>query len=296
MSERANRLTARSPDKISDPQRGRLFSLIRNKKGLLGVSILLAIVITALLAPVLARYDPTTMHPIDRFSAPTSRYLLGTDFFGRDILSRIIYGYRTSLYIAFLSVTLAVALGGSLGVLAGYFGRLETLIMRTMDILFAFPVLLLAITIVVILGPGTISTLLAIGLVYTPIFSRTARGPTLAVKQESYIEAARALGASDRRIIARHILPNVAVPVFIQATISLATAIIFESSLSFLGLGTQPPQPSLGLMVSEGRNYLEISPWGTVFPGMAIALVVLGFNLFGDTLQELLNPQLNREG
>jgi peptide/nickel transport system permease protein len=236
------------------------------------------------------------MHPLDRFSGPSQEYPLGTDFYGRDILSRIMFGLRTSLYIAFLSVTLAVLLGASLGILAGYFPRLDNGIMRVMDVMFAFPVLLLAITIVAILGPGEFSTILAIGIVYVPIFSRVARGPTLAVREETYIEAARALGASHPRLIFRHILPNIAVPIFVQATVELAAAILFESSLSFLGLGTQPPQPSLGLMVSEGRDYLEISPWGTIFPGVAIALLVLGFNLLGDGLQEALNPQLRSRG
>lgn len=274
--------------------RRRLRGLLGNRKGLGGAALLLAIFSIAFSAPLIAPYDPTTMHPAERFSAPTSKFLLGTDFYGRDILSRIIYGYRTSLYIALSSVMLAVLLGGSLGVLAGYFHRLETPIMRAMDILFAFPVLLLAITIVVILGPGSLSTILAIGIVYTPIFSRIARAPALAVKEEDYVEAARALGASDWRVIVRHILPNAAVPIFVQATIELAAAVIFESSLSFLGLGTQPPQPSLGLMVSEGRDYLELSPYATVFPGAAIALAVLGFNLLGDALQDLLNPQSRR--
>ncbi len=280
-------------------ERGRCaFQLIRrwNKKGLVGLMLLLALGLTALLAPYLAPYDPTEMHPLDRFSGPSQAYLLGTDFYGRDILSRIMFGLRTSLYIAFLSVTLAVLLGASLGILAGYFPRLDNGIMRIMDVMFAFPVLLLAITIVAILGPGEFSTILAIGIVYVPIFSRVARGPTLAVREETYVEAARALGASHPRLIFRHILPNIAVPIFVQATVELAAAILFESSLSFLGLGTQPPQPSLGLMVSEGRDYLEISPWSTVFPGVAIALLVLGFNLLGDGLQEALNPQLRGQG
>jgi peptide/nickel transport system permease protein len=161
-----------------------------------------------------------------------------------------------------------------------------------MDVLFAFPVLLLAITIVVILGPGVLTTVLAIGIVYIPIFARITRGPTLVVREHTYIEAARAVGAPSRRILLRHVLPNVSTPILVQASINLATAILFESALSFLGLGTQPPYPSLGMMVSEGRTYLELSPWPTVFPGLAIMLVVLGFNLVGDGLQEILDPRL----
>jgi len=163
-----------------------------------------------------------------------------------------------------------------------------------MDILFAFPVLLLAITVVVILGAGMFTTVLAIGIVYVPIFARTARGPTLVVREHAYVEAAKAIGLRSFRIIRRHILPNVSTPIFVQATINLATAILFESALSFLGLGTQPPYPSLGLMVSEGRNYLELSPWPAVFPGLAIVLAVLGFNLVGDALQEILDPRLRQ--
>ena len=274
-------------------QRSIIGTLIENRKGVIGLLILFIIATAAVLAPYTAPYEPTQMHFQDRFSSPSSHYLLGTDFYGRDILSRIIYGYRNSLLISFLAVSIASTLGSILGIMAGYFrGQLDTLIMRTMDILFAFPVLLLAIVIVVIIGPGLTSTILAIGIVYVPIFSRIARGPTLSVKEDAYVEAAKALGEGPFRIILKHIIPNVSVPIFVQMTISLATAILFEATLSFLGLGTQPPNASLGLMVSEGRNYIEISPWGTLFPGLAIVLVVLGLNLLGDGLQEILNPKL----
>ena len=271
-------------------------NLIKNKKGAIGLLILFTIATAAALAPYLAPYNPTQMHFQDRFSSPSRHYLLGTDFYGRDILSRIMYGYRNSLLISFLAVIIASTLGSALGIMAGYFGSpFDALIMRTMDILFAFPVLLLAIVIVVIIGPGLVSTVLAIGIVYVPIFSRIARGPTLSVKEDTYVEAAKALGEGHFQIILKHILPNVSVTIFVQITISLATAILFESSLSFLGLGTQPPNASLGLMVSEGRNYIELSPWGALFPGLAIALVVLGFNLLGDGLQQILNPKLKVE-
>ncbi len=272
-----------------------MYWLLRlNKAVLIGSTLVITLSLVAALAPYIAPYDPTEMHPLDRFSGPSTKYLLGTDFYGRDVLSRIIYGLRTSLQISFLSVLLAVLAGGGLGILAGYFSWLDNLIMRVMDVMFAFPVLLLAITIVAILGPGEFSAILAIAIVYVPIFSRVARGPTLAVREETYVEAAQALGASHWRIIAKHVLPNISVPMLVQLTVQLASAIIFESALSFLGLGTQPPLPSLGLMVSEGRPYLEISPWSTVFPGVAIALVVLGFNLLGDGLQQALNPQLRK--
>jgi len=267
---------------------------LRNPSGVVGLALLLVIVAMALMAPWAAPYDPTQMHPGDRFSGPSGDYLLGTDFYGRDLFSRILHAFRISLAIAASSVALAVLLGSALGVLAGYFRRLDGWIMRTMDVMFAFPVLLLAITVVVILGPGALSAVLAIAIVYTPIFARVARGPTLAVKEETYVESAQAMGAGTWRILSRHVLPNVAVPIFVQATVELATAILFESALSFLGLGSQPPHASLGLMISDGRAYLELSPWTTVFPGAAIALIVLSFNLLGDALQQVLDPRLRQ--
>ncbi len=274
-------------------RRGVSVYIIRSRKALTGLGLLALVVGVALLAPVIAPYPVTEMHVLDRFAAPSGRFLFGTDFYGRDLLSRVLFGFRTSLLVAGLSVVFAMLLGSGIGVIAGYAGgTADTAIMRAMDIVFAFPVLLLAITIVVILGPGVLTTVLAIGIVYVPIFARIARGPTLVVREQAYIEAARALGQQAWRIVARHVLPNVSTPIFVQATINLATAILFESALSFLGLGTQPPFPSLGLMVSEGRNYLELSPWPTVFPGLAIVLAVLSFNLIGDALQEILDPRL----
>lgn len=274
-------------------QRHRKPVLIRFPKATLGLTIVTIVGLLAALAPWIAPYPVTEMHPEERFSAPSIKYPLGTDFYGRDLLSRILAGYRVSLLIACLSVGFALTAGGTLGILAGFHGgTVDTVIMRAMDVLFAFPVLLLAITIVVILGPGILTTVLAIGIVYVPIFARITRGPTLVVREHTYIEAARALGAPSLRILLLHILPNVSTPILVQASINLATAILFESALSFLGLGTQPPYPSLGMMVSEGRTYLELSPWPTVFPGLAIMLVVLGFNLVGDGLQEILDPRL----
>jgi peptide/nickel transport system permease protein len=284
---------ARSSGAVPPRRRGAAALFVRYPKALVGGGILLVIAAAALLAPVLAPYPVTEMHPEQRFAPPGGRYVLGTDFYGRDLFSRILFGYRTSLAVAGLSVVFALAIGGGLGIAAGLSRpAVDSALMRAMDIVFAFPVLLLAITIVVILGPGTLTTVLAIGIVYVPIFARIARGPTLVVREQAYIEAARALGQHPWRIALRHVVPNVSSPIFVQATINLATAMLFESALSFLGLGTQPPYPSLGLMVSEGRNYLELSPWPTVFPGLAIVLAVLGFNLVGDALQEILDPRL----
>ncbi|HEV8355024.1 MAG TPA: ABC transporter permease [bacterium] len=284
---------ARSPQPAVRPRRGAAAAFLRYPKAVVGVVILLVIAALALLAPLVAPYPVTEMHTEQRFAPPGRPFVLGTDFYGRDLFSRILFGYRTSLAVAALSVSFALVIGGGLGIAAGLARRaVDSALMRAMDIVFAFPVLLLAITIVVVLGPGTLTTVLAIGVVYVPIFARIARGPTLVVKEQAYIEAARALGQHPWRIALRHVVPNVSTPIFVQATINLATAMLFESALSFLGLGTQPPYPSLGLMVSEGRNYLELSPWPTVFPGLAIVLAVLGFNLVGDALQEILDPRL----
>lgn len=261
-----------------------------------GVALLAVVAVLALCAEWLAPHPATQMDLDARLAPPSLRHPLGTDFFGRDVLSRILVGYRTSLVIAFLAVGLAAGVGSAVGVAAGYSGgRADALLMRSMDVLFAFPVFLLAITIVVILGVGTATAVLAIGIVYVPIFARIARGPTLVVKAQQYVEAARSLGASSWHIVRRHILPNIATPVLVQASTNLATAILFESALSFLGLGVQPPYPSLGMMVNEGRPYVELSPWPVVFPGLAIAVVVLGFNLLGDGLQELLDPRLRTQ-
>ncbi|MEW6048608.1 MAG: ABC transporter permease, partial [Bacillota bacterium] len=252
-----------------------------------GIAILAVCVAAALGAPWIAPFDPTQMHGASRLAPPGWPFLLGTDFYGRDILSRVLWGIRSSLAIAAGSVAGSAAAGTALGVAAGFVGgRLDTLIMRSMDVLFAFPVMLLGIAIVVVLGPGFVSTVVAISVVYIPIFARIARGPTLSARAQPFVEAARALGQTEWVIMWRHVLPNIMGPVLVQVTNSLATAILFESALSFLGLGVQPPAPSLGQMVSEGRGYLELSPWATVFPGAAIMVAVMGFNLMGDALQQ----------
>ena len=266
---------------------------MRSRQGKLGALLLAVFVAAALGAPWIAPFDPTAMHGTSRLAGPGWPFLLGTDFYGRDLLSRILWGLRSSLAIAGLSVAGSTVIGTVLGVVAGYFGgRVDTLVMRAMDVLFAFPVMLLALAIVAVLGPGFASTVVAIGVVYLPIFARIARGPTLAARAQPFVEAARAIGQREAVIVWRHVVPNIMGPVLVQVSNSLATAILFESALSFLGLGVQPPMPSLGQMVSEGRNYMELSPWGTVFPGAAIMGVVLGLNLVSDVLQQHLDPKL----
>lgn len=240
----------------------------------------------------LTPYPVVEQHAIDRLSAPDSTYLFGTDQFGRDVASRVMKGTANSLQVALLSVAISTLAGTALGAISGYVGGLlDNIIMRLMDIIFAFPGLLLALLIVTILGPGLDNTILAISIVYTPIFARVARGQVISVKEKDYVLAARALGKRDWLILFRHILPNIASVMIVQVTLALSWALITEAGLSFLGLGTQQPEPSLGLMLSSNRALAEIAPWLILYPGGAIMLMVLGFNLLGDGLRDLLDPQ-----
>lgn len=250
-------------------------------------------VVLAVFAPLAATHDPVAQDVLARFSGPTFTHFLGTDQFGRDNFSRILYGYRSSLAIAGSAVTIALLCGGTLGVLAAFYrGWTDRIVMRVMDVLFAFPIILLAIGVIAILGPGAVPTAIAIGIVYSPIFARLLRAPTLVIAESEYVLGARAVGAGDARVIIRHILPNLASVILVQTSLSLSTAILVEASLSFLGLGTQPPTPSLGLMLSEGRNVLLLSPWTSIFSGFAILLLSFGFNLLGDALRDTLDPRL----
>ncbi|MBO1437261.1 ABC transporter permease [Meiothermus sp. CFH 77666] len=267
--------------------------LLRNPLGLLGLLLTLLVVLCALFAPFLAPYSPVEQDILARLSGPTSAHWLGTDQFGRDLLSRILFGFRNSLMVAFSSVFIAVLAGTLLGVSAAYVGGwYDRVVMRLMDVLLAFPIILLAIGIIAMLGPSQWNAALAIGIVYIPTFARLTRGPALVVRNTDYVQAAVAIGAGNRRIILRHILPNLASVILVQTTLALSTAILVESSLAFLGLGTQPPNPSLGQMLSEGRAYLTLSPWTSVFSGLAILVASLGFNLLGDTLRDTLDPRL----
>lgn len=269
--------------------------LVHNKVGLLGLILSLLVIAAALFAPLMRSHDPLQQDIRARFSGPSSEHLLGTDNFGRDLYSRVLFGYRLSLSVAFGAVGLALIIGGILGLLAAYFGGwIDRLIMRLMDVLLAFPIILLAIGIIAVLGPGSVNTSLAIGIVYTPIFARLARAPALSVLSWDYVAAARALGARGLRITIRHVLPNILAPIMVQTTLSLSTAILVEASLSFLGLGTQPPNPSLGLMLSDSRDYMMLSPWTSLFSGLAILLAALGFNLLGDGLRDMLDPAMKR--
>jgi peptide/nickel transport system permease protein len=267
--------------------------LVRDPIGLAGLLVCILIFVLTAFAPQLATHDPFQQAIRERFQGPSANHLLGTDNFGRDLYSRILYGFRASVATAFAAVLFATLVGGTLGLFAAYHGAwIDRLIMRLMDILLAFPIILLAIAILAILGSGSFNTGLAIGIVYTPIFARLARGPALTVLNWDFVAAARALGASPLRIVGHHVLPNIAAPMLVQITLSLSTAILVEASLSFLGLGTQPPNPSLGLMLSSSRDFMLISPWASIFSGAAILLASFGFNLFGDGLRDMLDPAL----
>lgn len=250
----------------------------------------------ALLAPWVAPYDPLAQSILVRLKGPSWEHWLGTDQFGRDLLSRIIHGLRASLGVSAGAVSVALLIGGSLGLIGAYYrGWPDRIIMRIMDILFAFPVMLLAIGVIAMLGPGSGPTAIAIAIVYTPIFARLLRGPALVIAQSDYVMSARAIGASDLRIIFIHMLPNLASVVLVQTSLLLSAAILVEASLSFLGLGTQPPSPSLGTMLSEGRNYLMLSPWSAIFSGVAILILAFALNLLGDVMRDSLDPRLRGE-
>ena len=273
-----------------------LASLARTKTGAIGLTLGGLVAMGALLAPLLAPADPLAMSP-RRLGLPSAAAWLGTDQFGRDLLSRLLFGARSSLIVSLSAVTLAAGVGGTVGLVAGYFeGRLDHLLMRAVDVLMAFPTLLLALAVVATLGASVPNLIAAITLAYIPIFSRIVRGSVLSTKQNDFVQASRALGARDARIMAREILPNVLAPVVVQATFNLSTAIMIEAALSFLGLGVQPPTPSWGTMLSEARNFMELDPWLAVAPGTAITIAVLGFNLFGDGLRDALDPRLRGIG
>lgn len=259
----------------------------------IGIALVSIYVVVAIFANVIAPYSPIEQHAKDRMLAPNAAYWLGTDEFGRDILSRLMHGATNSLRVAMGSVTLACTLGTLLGMIAGYAsGMLDHVIMRVMDLFFAFPAILLALTIVAALGPGTDNAILAIAVVYTPIFARVARGPVLSLKQMEFVDAARATGNRSARILLRHILPNAVAPIIVQISLALSWAMLTEAGLSFLGLGTIPPTPSWGSMLSDSRKMMEIAPWMAIFPGLAIMFGVLGFNLLGDGLRDALDPRL----
>jgi peptide/nickel transport system permease protein len=275
-------------------KRAGIVRLVRTPVGAIGVGIVVLLIICAVAAPILAPFDPISQ-PADRLLSPNSTYLLGTDQFGRDILSRIIYGARVALMVGVISVSIALAIGGTLGLVSGYYlGAIDSFIQRIVDTMLAFPGLILIIAISSVLGPSLSTAMIAIGIVQSSAFARITRGSVLVVMQEQYIEAGRAIGVHPVAIMKRYLLPNIAAPLIVQATLAFSGAILAEAGLSFLGLGTQPPSPSWGTMLGEGRKYMELAPAVGVFPGLAISIAVLGFNLLGDALRDQLDPTMRQ--
>ena len=271
-------------------------TLTRNRLVLGGLVMVLGLIVIAALAGVIAPYDPIANNVRAALQPPSSYYFFGTDRFGRDVFSRVIYGSQLSLFVAIVSVAASTVVGIALGLVSGYYrGWIDNLIGRIMDVFFSFPALLLAIGVAAALGPGLNNAVIAIAVVYAPVFGRVVRGPALVERGKEYVEAARVIGASSPRVILKHIFPNVLSPLTIQATIAMSQAILLEASLSYLGLGTQPPFPSWGTMLYEGREFLETAPWWSIFPGLAIMLTVLAFNLLGDGIRDVLDPRSRGE-
>ena len=274
-------------------RRRALRRFVRNPLSVTGLVIVFILTVAAVAAPLVSPHDPTAQQLFDKRSKPFGKYILGADQFGRDILSRLIYGARVSLFVASVSVMIALAGGLIVGTISGYVGGVvDALLMRFMDLLLSFPYLLLAIVMVAALGSGTMNTTLAIGIWALPTFARLVRAAVLTIIKKEFITASHAIGAPARLIILSHIIPNFVSPVIVYATLFMANAIMMEAALSFLGLGVQPPTPSWGEMISSGRNYLMVAPHVATIPGLAIMLAVLGFNLLGDGLRDALDPKM----
>ena len=271
--------------------------LKRNKMAVLGLVILIILVLLAVFANVIANYDNVVIKQnlSQRLQAPSAAHWLGTDEFGRDIFARLVHGTRVSLQVGIIAVGISIVIGGILGAIAGYYGgKLDNIIMRIMDISLAVPSILLAIAIVSALGPSILNLMLAISISSVPSYARIVRASVLSIRDQEFIEAAKAIGASNTRIIFRHIIPNSLAPVIVQATLGVASAILSTAGLSFIGLGIQPPAPEWGSMLSGGRQYLRYAWWVTTFPGVAIMITILSLNLLGDGLRDALDPRLKQ--
>ena len=270
-------------------------NFIKRRLGVVGSSMVVLLIFVAIFGSVLAPYDPLEMHTKDSLKPPCSKYLLGTDRFGRDQLSRLIYGARVSMAVSFSSIAMSAILGVFIGLISGYYGGLlDNIIMRCLDVVFAFPLILLAMVLVAMLGPSIQNLVLAISFIYSALFARIVRGSVLSIKEKEFVEGIRSAGARDYQIIFFFILPNILSPVLVQATFNLSLVIMIEAALSFLGLGVQPPMPSWGGMLNESRRFMELGPWLTVFPGLAIMFSVLAFNTMGDALRDALDPRLSQ--
>lgn len=278
---------------LAGDQRTRAWRLLAgNPVTVLSAVVLAAVVVIALTASFITPYGVNDVDVPQALRPPSGAHWMGTDELGRDVLSRVLMGVQASMKVAVISVAFAAVVGVTLGVLAGYRGGwLDTVVMRIVDVMFAFPVLLLALAIVAVLGPGLTTTILAIGVVYVPIFARVARASTLSVRVEPYVAMSRTMGTGSGFILIRHILPNITGPLIVQTSLSLAFAILSEAALSFLGLGLQPPQPSLGRMIFDSQGFVTLAWWMAVFPGLAIFVIVLACNLLGDGLRDVLDPK-----
>jgi len=266
--------------------------LLRNPVTVVSAAVLGVVVVVAVVANWITPFGVNDVDVPNALRAPSGEHWFGTDELGRDVFSRVLVAMQASMRVAVVSVAFAVVVGVMVGVIAGYRGGwVDTVFMRVVDVMFAFPVLLLALAVVAILGPGTTTTILAIGIVYTPIFARVARASTLSVRVEPYVQMSRAMGTGSLYILGRHIVPNIAGPLIVQTSLSLAFAILSEAALSFLGLGIQPPQPSLGRMIFDSQGFVTMAWWMAVFPGAAIFVIVLAFNLVGDGLRDVLDPK-----
>lgn len=265
----------------------------RRRPALVGLGILLCLFFLAIAAPLLTPYDPNQQKLVSALQAPSPEHLLGTDHLGRDLWTRLLYGARLSLLIGFLAVGIGLAVGVPLGAISGYYGRtVDLIVQRLADILLSFPSFLLALSLVAILGVGLQNVIVSVGISAVPSFIRLVRGSVLTIREQTYVEAARAVGIADGRLILRHVLPNVMAPVIVQATLNLGSAILIAAGLGFLGLGVQPPTSEWGAMLGEGRNYIFSHSYMATFPGLAVFLAVFGFNLLGDGLRDALDPRL----
>ncbi|MDR1741041.1 MAG: ABC transporter permease [Synergistaceae bacterium] len=271
------------------------FRLAKSPLAMFGLAFILLLVFVAIFADVLAPYPFQKQNLMHSFETPSASFLLGTDEFGRDILSRLIYGARVSLQVGFIAVGIALVVGGMLGALSGYYGGwIDNAIMRVMDVLLSIPQTLLAIAIAAALGPGLFNLMIAVGISAVPTYARIVRGSVLSIRGMEFIEAAKAVGSSDTRIILRHIIPNSMAPIIVQSTLGVASAILNAAGLSFIGLGIQPPYPEWGAMLSGGRQYIRDYPHLTLYPGLAIMLTILALNFLGDGLRDALDPKLKR--
>jgi len=267
----------------------------RDKMGMIGTLMVIILIGATLFGNYFSPYDPLKMIYEDSFQGPSRKHIMGTDRFGRDQLSRVMVGSQTSMIVCFGAVSIATILGIIIGMISGYFGgSIDSVIMRLLDVLFAFPTLLIALAAVAAFGPNLVNLLLIIGVIYSARFARIVRGSVLSVKEKDFIEGVRSVGAQDKTIMFKFILPNVLSPIIVNATFELSHAIMTEAGLSFLGLGTQPPRPSWGGMLNESREIMELAPWLAVFPGLAIVFAVLAFNFLGDALRDALDPRLSQ--